>query len=76
MIEITDVTVRFGGVVALDAVSADFTAAVSGVIGPNGAGKTTLMNVISGFVTAKSGRVQINQTNITASSLCAIGHYG
>ena len=64
MIEITDVTVRFGGVVALDAVSADFTAAVSGVIGPNGAGKTTLMNVISGFVAAKSGRVQINQTNI------------
>ena len=68
MIEITDVTVRFGGVVALDAVSADFTAAVSGVIGPNGAGKTTLMNVISGFVTAKSGRVQINQTNILTLS--------
>ena len=68
MIEITDVTVRFGGVVALDAVSADFTAAVSGVIGPNGAGKTTLMNVVSGFVAAKSGRVQIDQTNILTLS--------
>ena len=68
MIQITDVTVRFGGVVALDAVSADFTAAVSGVIGPNGAGKTTLMNVVSGFVTAKSGRVQIDQTNILTLS--------
>ncbi len=68
MIQITDVTVRFGGVVALDAVSADFTAAVSGVIGPNGAGKTTLMNVVSGFVAAKSGRVQIDQTNILTLS--------
>ncbi len=68
MIQITDVTVRFGGVVALDAVSADFTAAVSGVIGPNGAGKTTLMNVVSGFVTAKSGQVQIDQTNILTLS--------
>lgn len=68
MIQIADVTVRFGGVVALDAVSANFTASVGGVIGPNGAGKTTLMNVISGFVSAKSGRVQIDQTNILTLS--------
>ncbi|MDZ7921617.1 ABC transporter ATP-binding protein [Rhodoferax sp.] len=50
MIELKDITVRFGGVTALDAVSAVFTAPVSGIIGPNGAGKTTTMNVISGFL--------------------------
>lgn len=64
MINVSDITVRFGGVVALDAISADFTAPVSGVIGPNGAGKTTLMNVISGFVKTQSGMVGIDQTNI------------
>ena len=52
MLEIDDVTVRFGGVVALDAVSIQFTQPISGIIGPNGAGKTTLMNVISGFAAA------------------------
>ncbi|MGV0961203.1 MAG: ABC transporter ATP-binding protein [Limnohabitans sp.] len=52
MIELKDLTVRFGGVTALDAVSAVFTAPVSGIIGPNGAGKTTTMNVVSGFLPA------------------------
>lgn len=56
MIELKDLTVKFGGVVALDAVSATFTAPVSGIIGPNGAGKTTTMNVISGFLEC-SGRI-------------------
>src|SRR5690606_42030869 len=45
----SDLTIRFGGVTALDAVSALFTAPVAGIIGPNGAGKTTTMNVVSGF---------------------------
>lgn len=57
MFSVHDVTVRFGGVVALDDVSADFSRPVSGIIGPNGAGKTTLMNVISGFVRCAAGRV-------------------
>ncbi|MCB1382135.1 MAG: ATP-binding cassette domain-containing protein [Notoacmeibacter sp.] len=50
MIELSDLTVRFGGVLALDSVSASFSKPVNGIIGPNGAGKTTLMNVISGFL--------------------------
>ena len=57
MLEIEDVTVRFGGVVALSAVSVRFDKPVNGIIGPNGAGKTTLMNVLSGFVRPASGRV-------------------
>ena len=56
MISFENITVNFGGVVALDAVSAEFRAPVSGIIGPNGAGKTTLMNVISGFLRC-TGRI-------------------
>lgn len=55
---VDDLTVSFGGVLALDHVS--MTSAqreIVGVIGPNGAGKTTLFNVISGFVRAQSGGI-------------------
>lgn len=64
MIEIDAVTVRFGGLVALNAVSASFAAPVAGIIGPNGAGKTTLMNVVSGFITATSGRVMVDGQDV------------
>jgi branched-chain amino acid transport system ATP-binding protein len=64
MIAIEDVTVRYGGLVALDAVSADLAAPVAGIIGPNGAGKTTLMNVVSGFARAATGRVVVDGRDI------------
>ncbi|HEV3055835.1 MAG TPA: ABC transporter ATP-binding protein [Solirubrobacteraceae bacterium] len=52
-------TVRFGGITALEDVSVDAsTGEVVGVIGPNGAGKTTLFNLICGFIRADSGTVQ------------------
>jgi branched-chain amino acid transport system ATP-binding protein len=52
-------TVRFGGIVALDSVSVQIAPnEVLGVIGPNGAGKTTLFNVICGFVAAQSGTLR------------------
>jgi branched-chain amino acid transport system ATP-binding protein len=55
---VRDVTVAFGGITALDAVSLQVsTGEVLGVIGPNGAGKTTLFNVICGFVTPDSGTI-------------------
>lgn len=63
MIELSAVTVRFGGVVALNEVSAQFDASVNGIIGPNGAGKTTLMNVISGFV-GSTGQIRNDGTDI------------
>ena len=66
MIEVDGLMVRFGGVVALNGVSARFIAPVCGIIGPNGAGKTTLMNVVSGFVTATGGRIEVDGTNLLA----------
>jgi branched-chain amino acid transport system ATP-binding protein len=57
MIEITDLSVQFGGVRSLDEVTLTFPGGNCGLIGPNGAGKTTLFNVLSGFVTPVAGRV-------------------
>jgi branched-chain amino acid transport system ATP-binding protein len=52
-------TVRFGGITALDAVSVEVAGGeVLGIIGPNGAGKTTLFNVICGFVEPQSGTLE------------------
>jgi branched-chain amino acid transport system ATP-binding protein len=58
-LSVSDVTVSFGGITALDQVSLDVSAGeVLGVIGPNGAGKTTLFNVICGFVAPSSGTLR------------------
>ena len=58
LLEARDVTIGFGGVLALDEVSMSIDSGeVVGVIGPNGAGKTTLFNVICGFVHPSSGRI-------------------
>ncbi len=55
-LSVRDVTVSFGGITALDAVSVEVSRGeVLGIIGPNGAGKTTLFNVICGFVKPDSG---------------------
>ena len=58
LLDVQEVTVRFGGLTALDRVSASIGASeVVGVIGPNGAGKTTLFNVVCGFTRPQSGRL-------------------
>lgn len=51
LLQARDITVRFGGLTAVDAVSADFHAGeLVGIIGPNGAGKTTFVNLLSGLL--------------------------
>jgi ABC-type branched-subunit amino acid transport system ATPase component len=56
LLDARDITVRFGGLTAVDAVSATFMPGeLVGIIGPNGAGKTTFFNAISGVTPATSG---------------------
>ena len=50
MIDVHELTVRFGGVVPIDRMTLTFPGGTCGLIGPNGAGKTTFFNVLSGFV--------------------------
>jgi branched-chain amino acid transport system ATP-binding protein len=57
LIEIKDLTVRFGGVTPLDHMTITFAEGTNGLIGPNGAGKTTFFNVLSGFVRPAEGSV-------------------
>ena len=65
-LDVTDLSVRFGGLRALKNVSLSVPdGSVVGLIGPNGAGKTTLFNAISGFVRTESGRILYGERDIT-----------
>jgi branched-chain amino acid transport system ATP-binding protein len=65
-LDIQGVTVRFGGLTALDDVSLTAAARqVTGIIGPNGAGKTTLLNVLCGFVRPEAGRISFDGRELT-----------
>jgi branched-chain amino acid transport system ATP-binding protein len=64
VITVTGLTVRFGGVISLDGMNAEFPGGTCGLIGPNGAGKTTFFNVLSGFVTPKEGKVTVDGTDL------------
>jgi len=66
-LECRDVSVRFGGFVAVDSVSFGFARGrVYGLIGPNGAGKTTLMNAIVGRQRLASGSIRLHDRDVTA----------
>src|SRR5437870_13541576 len=65
-LDVTDLSVRFGGLRALKNVSLSVPdGTVLGLIGPNGAGKTTLFNAIPGFVRTETGRVTFGDRDIT-----------
>lgn len=71
-LELIDVGVRFGGVVALDGVSFEVRPGeVVGLIGPNGAGKSTLLNVVAGVVRPSSGEVRCFGRRANAQSTVA-----
>src|SRR6059036_378010 len=61
LLEIRNVTRRFGGIVAIDDVSLDVDQGqIVGLIGPNGAGKTTLFNVITRLYKPDSGALELD----------------
>ena len=68
-LEVSDVTIRFQGLAAIDAVNESVSSGeIVGLIGPNGAGKTTLVNSITGFQTPDVGSISLDGTNITGAN--------
>ena len=67
-----DLTIRFGGHVAVNAVTCSFEpGTLTAIVGPNGAGKTTYFNLISGQLKATAGRVGLNGQDLTDLSASA-----
>ncbi len=77
VLELSELTMRFGGVTALDAVS--FTVRkgdIFGLIGPNGAGKTTVFNVITGVYEPTQGTVRFEGTELPGHQRSEITRLG
>ncbi len=77
LLELRNVTRRFGGVVAVNDLSLSVPkGSITGLIGPNGAGKTTAFNIISGFYTPQEGSIVFQERDITAlepHQVCKLG---
>ena len=77
LLAVRDVTMRFGGIVALDAVSFEMGAGqIVGLIGPNGAGKTTLFNCVGRLYTPQQGDILFEGRSIIASPTHHIAELG
>ena len=77
ILEVANLTKRFGGLVAVDDVSLHIKRGeVFALIGPNGAGKTTLFNNITGLYTPTSGTVVFDGRNITGSKPHQVARFG
>ena len=77
MLQTRDLTIRFGGHVAVDHVSCAFTpGTLTAIVGPNGAGKTTYFNLISGQLRASEGSVHLNGVDITHQAASTRTHAG
>ena len=76
-LEVRNLSVRFGGVVALDSVSLRVEPGqILGLIGPNGAGKTTLIDAITGFVHVSSGTIELDGAVIGKESVARRSQLG
>ena len=77
ILTVRDVTVRFGGIVALDGVSFDVEAGqIVGLIGPNGAGKTTLFNCLSCLYPPEQGDILFEGRSILRAAPHRIAEFG
>src|SRR6202044_3354986 len=67
-VELRDITVRFGGLLAVNKISLDLQdGQIIGLIGPNGAGKTTLFNVATGLQEPNEGRIFVDGRDVTGA---------
>jgi branched-chain amino acid transport system ATP-binding protein len=77
ILQLQDISKKFGGLTALDHISFQMQEGqILGVIGPNGAGKTTLFNVISGVIRPTSGSVHFRKLNVTGMRPYRLAHMG
>jgi branched-chain amino acid transport system ATP-binding protein len=77
LLDVRDVTVRFGGIVALDGLSfAIDSGQICGLIGPNGAGKTTMFNVVSRIYEPSAGKVRFDGVELLDQPPHAIAKLG
>ena len=76
-LKITDVSLSFGGLVALSGVNIDIEPGlITSIIGPNGAGKTSLLNCISGFYHPTSGDIYYGDKNLNRASPHQVSNIG
>ncbi len=77
MLEVSDLTKKFGGLVANDAITFTVEAGeILGVIGPNGAGKSTLFELITGFVRPDAGDIRLDEGSLLALRTDQINRLG
>jgi len=77
LLEVHDLTCKFGGVRAVDELSFSVEAgAIHSVIGPNGAGKTTLFNLITGVYKPTAGRIRFDGSDVTGAAPSVLARRG
>ena len=77
LLRVSDITVRFGGIVALDNVSFDVRRGeIAGLIGPNGAGKTTLFNCLSRLYQWQQGSIEFDGSDLASVQRHRIAQLG
>ena len=77
MLKVQDLTIRFGGLVAVDELNFEIQKGeIFGLIGPNGAGKTTCFNMISGTFKPTSGSIELNGKRIDGKQMYQINKLG
>ena len=77
MLQVIDVTMRFGGIVAIENLSFDVEKGIiTSLIGPNGSGKTSLFNCVTGFYQASSGSIMYEECQLVGVKPYKITHMG
>lgn len=72
VVQVNDLTKRFGGVTAVESVNLELAAgSLIGLIGPNGSGKTTTLNLLNGALNPDSGRIVVKGTDLAGKSSSA-----